>query len=267
MLQAMISSYLIGRTILQPYFERLHRFCLEAMNFGGNADNVKRSGEIWVIHRLAQFLSDDEIAIVFDVGAHVGNYSLEVLSGFGKKLLLYIFEPSKNTFYLLRQNLASYQNVKFFNFGFGENDETAVLYSDKNLSALSSVYDRKLEHVRIEMKFKEEIKLRRLSNFCLENGINHIHLLKLDVEGNEFNVLKGAEELVNARSIDLIQFEFGGCNIDSRTFFRDFYYFLKPNYQIYRIVKNGIAPITKYNESCEIFMTVNYLAVSKNKQI
>ena len=52
-----------------------------------------------------------------------------------------------------------------------------------------------------------------------------IDIMKLDVEGHELDVLEGSRKTIN--SIKLIQFEFGGCNIDSKTFFQDFYYFLK----------------------------------------
>ena len=49
-----------------------------------------------------------------------------------------------------------------------------------------------------------------------------IDLLKLDVEGNELLALKGLSDSIEY--IKIIQFEFGGSNIDSRTYFQDFYY-------------------------------------------
>ena len=61
----------------------------------------------------------------------------------------------------------------------------------------------------------------------------------------------------------MIQFEFGGCNIDYRTYFRDFYYLLKENYKIYRILKDGLFELKQYKESYEIFINVNYLAIRK----
>lgn len=66
--------------------------------------------------------------------------------------------------------------------------------------------------------------------------------------------------MIDSGNIDFIQFEFGGCNIDSRTYFQDFYYFLKDNYDIYRIVKNGLRKIDRYSETCEVFLNSNYIA-------
>jgi hypothetical protein len=113
------------------------------------------------------------------------------------------------------------------------------------------------------MRHTEEITLKKLDDFCDDKGIEYISLLKLDVEGHEFRVLKGAENLVSSSSIDLIQFEFGGCNIDSRTYFQDFFYLLNPCYKIYRILKDGIIAIEDYKETCEVFTTTNYLAISR----
>lgn len=61
-------------------------------------------------------------------------------------------------------------------------------------------------------------------------------------------------------AVDFIQFEFGGTNIDSRTYFQDFYYLLKDQYNIYRILKDGLFQITQYKEVYEVFITTNFLA-------
>ena len=57
--------------------------------------------------------------------------------------------------------------------------------------------------------------------------------------------------------------EFGGCNIDSRTYFQDFFYTLHPNYRLHRILRNGIVPIEHYRGTQEIFVTTNFVAVSR----
>jgi hypothetical protein len=82
----------------------------------------------------------------------------------------------------------------------------------------------------------------------------------LDIEGHELNALKGAKEMINKNAIDFIQFEFGGCNIDSRTYFQDFFYLLKNKFKIYRILTDGLFEIVEYKETHEVFITVNYLA-------
>jgi FkbM family methyltransferase len=254
---------LAGKVKLQPLFEALHHYSLIGMHYGFGSYGVQKSGEKLVIEYLAQRMNKGTIPVVFDVGAHVGEYSLEVLSVFGEDVELYCFEPSKAAFTELVQKLSDYDNAKTYNWGFGEDNEMATLYSNQPGSVWGSVYARRLDHLGVELKHAEEIQLRRLDDFCKENGINHIHLLKLDVEGSELSILKGAKDLIDSYSIDLIQFEFGRSHVDSRVYLKDFFYLLDLKYRIHRIVANGFAPMDKYKESYEIFMTTNYLATSR----
>ena len=110
---------------------------------------------------------------------------------------------------------------------------------------------------------QETINLTTINIFCKQNKIKKINFLKMDTEGHELEVLKGASNLLNKNLIDFIQFEFGGCNINSRTFFQDYFYLLRDKFHIYRILKRGLHKITHYQEIYEQFLTTNYLAQSK----
>ena len=102
-----------------------------------------------------------------------------------------------------------------------------------------------------------------LSQYASRHNIERIDLLKIDVEGHELDVLKGAKINPQGGRIKCIQFEFGRCNIDTRVFFQDFWYLLNGKYgcQNYRITPLGIKNIKKYTELDEIFLTTNFLAV------
>lgn len=247
-----------GKVIFQSFWKRLHNVSLVGMNFG-NLD-IHIDGEKEILKCLSQ---KPNKPVIFDVGANIGEYSLEVISIFGKNVRLYCFEPSKKAFNSLKENLSGYPNIKLYNFGLGQKNEITTLFYSRQGSGLASIFKRRLNHFNIQMEHREKIELRGLDDFCKENLINHIHFLKLDTEGNELQILQGARELINSNSIDFIQFEFGGANIDSRTFFQDFFYLLNPNYRIHRILKNGLVPIDNYEEKQEIFDAINYLAVSR----
>ena len=64
--------------------------------------------------------------------------------------------------------------------------------------------------------------------------------------------------------IDYIQFEFGGCNIDSRTFFIDFWNLLSQTYVFYKIMPTKLIPVKTYDETREIFVCSNFLLERKN---
>lgn len=71
--------------------------------------------------------------------------------------------------------------------------------------------------------------------------------------------------MLKAGNIHAIQFEFGGCNLDSRTYFRDFWNLLHDDFAIYRIMKDGFVPIKNYDERLEIFSCTNFFCLYKKK--
>ena len=88
-------------------------------------------------------------------------------------------------------------------------------------------------------------------------------MLKLDIEGYEFNALKGASEMIARGLVCAIQFEFGGTSIDARVYLRDFFRLLEDRYRIYRILQNGLWELSSYSEYDELFVTTNFLALIK----
>ena len=228
----------------------------------GHGGNPYISGEIQVCELLKKINKNH--LIIFDVGANKGEYSKMIIDNLDKKKTLHVFEPAKVTFNILKQNFKSNDsNIILNNYGIGEFEESKTLFYDKQGSGKASVYNRKLDHFNIYFNKNEIIKLNTIDNYCIENKINTIDLLKLDIEGHEYKALMGGEKMFSKNLILLVQFEFGGCNIDSRSFFQDFFYFFKKyNMTICRICPKNLVAVTNYNEIYEHFRTTNYLAVS-----
>lgn len=246
---------------LQPLWERLNRLSLVGMNIGPGGD-LRESGELWVLDHVAA--RAPARPVVFDVGANQGHYATAILDRFRGEVELHCFEPSAATFAILQRTLDARAGVRLNHFGLGATEERVALYSNQDGSGLASVYHRRLDHFGIDMKATESIRLRRLDDYCREQSIERIHFAKLDVEGHELSVLRGAKAMIVGRKIDYIQFEFGGCNIDSRTFFQDFFYELSGGYKIHRVLRRGLAAIDRYRETLESFTTTNYLAISRD---
>jgi len=108
------------------------------------------------------------------------------------------------------------------------------------------------------------VDLKRIDTFCEENQIKHINFLKIDTEGHELFVLQGAEKLISSQNVDMIQFEYGGCYLDSKTTLKEVYNFLNSkSYTIYRITGKGLIKISKWRAGLENFCYSNFLAVKK----
>jgi FkbM family methyltransferase len=240
----------------QWIWERLLRVALYGMNFG--PINIGINGEEALIEKLLPRLPQD--AVLFDVGANVGDYTLALLRHCGPGARIFAFEPAARTFALLRDSVAGAASVRLERVGCGEQAGEADLFADKQASALASVYPRRMFGGDARERPAERIAIMRIDEYCRANGISRIHLLKLDVEGHELSVLKGCGDLLTQDRIDVIQFEFGGCNVDSRTFLKDFFDLLTSKYRIFRIVADGLVPLDTYRESYEIFDTSNFVA-------
>ena len=258
-----VAEQMKGDVKYQPLFERIYYAAIFAMNCGkGNV--IEFSGELYVLNYVKEKLKaySTEPLVIFDVGANIGEYSLSVINVFKDSLRIFAFEPSKYTCKSLKQNLKAWgiNNVEICNFGLGDINSQIFLYSGEKGSKVASIYKESLERWNFCENQEEIITIKTLDDFCDEKDINNIHFLKIDVEGHELKVLEGASRMLNSDKIQFIQFEFGPCNIDSRTYFRDFFYMLNDKYKIYRVVKNGIYPIEKYKEMYETFYVTNYLA-------
>ena len=252
----------LRRLRFQPIWSRLHRLALWGMN-AGPAGSLGDSGEEWAIKWCAAQSSTHDTFVLFDAGANVGGYTQNAILALGDRLRAHCFEPSLATYRELERNLHRQPNVRLLPFGLTDIECTATLHSHAGGSKEASLVKRDMSHWGIAQSQTETVRLRRLDEYCREAGVDRIDLLKLDIEGHELKALQGAARMLEQGRIRHIQFEFGAPDIESRTFFKDLYYLLNPNYRLNRIVYRGLAPITSYSEFHENFVTTNFLAVAR----
>jgi FkbM family methyltransferase len=206
----------------------------------------------------------DAGAVVFDVGARVGVWSRALLARAGSKVgRIYAFEPASPHRAALAELPADV--VEHVAMAVSATNGHATLFADGAGSVLASLHRRRLGHFGLAHVAQEEVSTVTLDAFCGQRGIERIDFLKMDIEGHELEALRGAERLLRERRIEALSFEFGGCNIDSRTYFQDFWYLLTGvGFRLGRVLPGGrVARITSYAESLEAFATTTYLATAR----
>jgi len=253
---------------LQAMWGWCHTVSLFGMNYGGGG-LIESSGEVQALETMVRpLLRQIDQPIVFDVGANVGDYSLLVTRQL-PNASVYAFEPSRKTFEKLTEAVSGSTAIEPINIGFSDSRRMIELFSyaiEGNEASLLSSIDCRLptQVVDVNICASEQIEVRTIDDFCEDEKIQRIDFLKMDVEGHELSVLRGAKNMLDAGAISLIQFEFGPANIYSRTYFYDFWTALSGNYNLFRIVPHGTVPIKYYGEHREVFLTTNYLAVRKD---
>jgi FkbM family methyltransferase len=213
---------------------------------------------------IRQLLSNHDFSkvVAVDVGANVGDWTSSFSQNFPECQVI-AFEPSSSAFKILNSRFQGNRNIRCVNLGLSDRNEDVVLYSDSEASGLSSLHKRRLDHFSIKFNEMESITVSTLDSYISSNLDQELPtILKLDVEGHELSVLAGAKQTLN--TVQLVQFEFGGGNIDSKTYFQDFWYlFADLNFDLYRLSPRGPVRVYEYSEMLEVFRPTNYFAVHK----
>jgi FkbM family methyltransferase len=201
--------------------------------------------------------------VIFDVGANRGEYLQLALTELANRpIVIHAFEPSSVAFAELEKRFGGRSGIVLNNLALSDKPGLQTLHYDKPGSELSSLYARKLDHHGIQFSGGEEVQAETLDDYCRTHQVERIDLLKLDVEGHELSVLNGAAQVFERSAIGKVSFEFGGCNIDSRTYVRDFFdFFAVRNMKLSRVTASGsLHPIPRYEETLEQFRVTSFVA-------
>ena len=226
-----------------------------------NYQNFNISGEFSF---LKKYLNRIENPVVFDIGANNGEYT-KLCKSINKNVKIFCFEPHPKTFISLQENIKDNQ-ITFINKALSDKNGKLLLYDykEKDGSIHASLYADVIEKVHKKESICHEVEVTTVDNMVNEFNIKKIELLKIDVEGNELNVLKGSKEALNNDIIEAVQFEFTQINSTSRIFMKDFFDILKEKYRINRLLPNELLPLKEYNPTMhEICGYQNIVALRK----
>lgn len=225
-----------------------------------NWESSSVSGEKWVIDCLLKQYGFQDGSVFFDVGANIGNYANEVLTTY-PMAKGFLFEPHPVSFKKLADG-KNLRNAQVFNIALGEKNEFLSFYdrADTEGSEHASLYSGALSSIHKQAMVEIKVEVKTLDSFCQEKQISHIDFLKIDTEGHELAVLKGAQKLLAENSIRLIQFEFNEMNVISRTYMRDFLELLS-NFQLHRLLPDGLLPLNNCVQDTELFGFQNIVAI------
>src|SRR5271155_203728 len=109
----------LGNPRFQAQFARLRNLCNIGMNIGAGGGAIHESGELFVIHEVAEHFQSYTASkqTIFDVGANHGEWTTAFLKTGATNLEVHCFEPGKATFEILSKTLKDAQNVHLHNEG------------------------------------------------------------------------------------------------------------------------------------------------------
>jgi FkbM family methyltransferase len=145
--------------------------------------------------------------IVFDVGANVGESAKKYVDWFPESQI-YCFEPVRGTFHELQENLKGNERIHCFHFAFGASKGKGEMVLQGSSDRFFLLNPSKNVSVNNE-SILEKVDIETLDEFCSGREINQINLLKIDTEGGDLEVLRGAENMLSKHAIDLVEAEAG----------------------------------------------------------
>lgn len=244
---------MIGMSVLK-FLSEIERVAANFQGKGWGSDTTLKE-----VRAIKKILGREKVRLVVDIGGNQGDYSKIVLKNFpGTKL--FIFEPDNMSFKKLKERFKGNAQVFIENLAVSNHTGEVPFYTNQAGSTLGSLYNRRVSHLNITFNETQKAKCIKFEKFWSEKlQEKTVDLCKIDIEGHELEALQGFGNAL--QHIKTIQFEFGKCNIDSRTYFQDFWYFFKENgFEIHRITALGPKKIHRYNELDEFFLTTNYIA-------
>ncbi len=232
----------LGLSVYRLYENRNHR--------------IHSNGERTLLKKLGKLNPQ----VIIDGGANVGQYAREALLHC-PTARVFCLEPVPETFRLLKENLHGEKRVTFINKGLYHTPgpQKIHLYPSHTHASIVS-----LTGVPYATTGTTTIHMTRGDDLVNEYGIKKIDLLKLDLEGAEYDALLGFDKTLQAGKIRVVQFEYGYINILTKKLLFDFYqFFAQHGYRVGKIFPKKVE-FRPYRFKHEDFLGPNYVAVHED---
>lgn len=129
---------------------------------------------------------------IFDIGTNIGETLLNFAMRTGSDGFVYGFEPVRKNYEksLFNIDLNEFRNVNVLSFALSDKEETLYFRPASNFNS-GGIFMNK-----INIPDGEKVEAITLDRFTLERGLTSLDFIKLDVEGFEYNILKGGVETI-----------------------------------------------------------------------
>lgn len=177
---------------------------------------------------MQSILGKNSKGILLDVGANVGQFALSLVK-YQPQATIYSFEPYSAAFQKLDQNTQNWANIIPVNLALGSENITQKLYIHQ-YPVMNSLLDIAKSEREIwgPMENQVDVEVMTLDHWISTNNISSIDLLKVDTQGYDLEVLKGASNYLRQNLVKLALVEVNFIKIyENQIYFEDIYGFLK----------------------------------------
>lgn len=168
---------------------------------GDGPNNPRTNGEYWLLEHVLGGSSDTRLLL--DVGANKGDWTAEALelAHSQQNVHVHAFEPSLSTRSVLTARFTESAAVTVQSYALSETVGEATFYSQDNGAGTNSLSSSSGLNAEV-------VKVTTIDRFLQQAGIAAVSMVKIDTEGFDLLVLRGAEKSLHDGRIDVLQFEY-----------------------------------------------------------
>jgi len=212
------------------------------------------TGERWLVQRVARY-GDRYV----DVGANVGDWLGMVReSSTGRSFAALAFEPSSSAFAELKRRFGGDPNIELFDEALGSVPGSLAFFEEPNAGRGSTLV---ADFMRTSGATRT-VNVGTLDAALRGAGWDRVDLLKIDAEGYDLQVIRGANAAIVSRSIGVIQFEYNRAWQLAGDTLRAAYRLLESNgYRVFVLKRDGLYTLD-YLRYEEYFEYTNFVAIA-----
>ena len=229
-------------------------------------NNPEKNGEYWLLQEVLK--SNFSSPIILDIGANKGDWT-----DYARRLILngensgrgggivYAFEPTASTYKYLVERFQGSEIVKAFRIALSSHSETKEFFVISEFAGVNTLTKTPGASV-------ESVEALTVDDFLKQQNIKGVTLVKSDTEGHDFNVLKGAEQILASGAVEVWQFEYNHRWIEQGCFLKNVFNLIvgKP-YILGKLFANGIECYRQWHPELERFIEGNYVLIKKGGPI
>jgi len=199
----------------------------------------------------------DSLEYFIDVGANRGQWASNLIKNHRENAQGLLYEPSPSVYEKLLKNVANCKGFNCKNIALGDVEGEMTFYQ----SGPASVYNSLVVGVTPNST-GIGVQVSTLDAECEREGMERVDLLKIDAEGYDLNVLKGARKLLEEQRIGVTQFEYSrGWRNNYATLKEAVEYLEALSYKVFLLKGNGIYKL-QYDWYREYYSYSNFVGIS-----
>ncbi|MCX7177150.1 MAG: FkbM family methyltransferase [Proteobacteria bacterium] len=226
----------------------------------GDGENDPRgNGEYWLLEHVLNASTGPQVLL--DIGANKGEWTAQALAQAPTKVHVHSFEPSQATRSLLATRFAGNVAVTVQAYALADTAGEAKFYCNEDGAGTNSLSPSSGLNVEV-------VAQNTIDRFLQQSGIGAVSMAKIDTEGFDLLVLRGAEQSLRDGRIEIVQFEYNWRWLLNHACLRDVFDLIEDKpYRLGKLCGDTIEFYDQWHFELDRFFENNYVLIRNDSNL